>query len=165
MTTNRQISTVDLESPCVVLPGRTPSFQRSAVSYENRAYDVEDGSCGNTQTFFERDLKAKHYQKRYHNCFLLCGGLILIILLNIGISLLINKYGNGRNNASMCIPCDDLILSEDEFDDYRGYFKSTVNHKGKPTQCCAETSEQLKIMLDVVCITLFYYLRRVSVFS
>ena len=161
----RQISTADMQSPCIYI-SCTPPIENTIPIF-SKSNSMSNHSTQQTSEHLLTDgtnspvlvpvlnvnmtkRKESFSQRLYNNCVIGCGACVVIILINIIIAFTVVKiYHLNNHGMSLCLPCDSLVLEYNNEDDYREYFYQTGFEDGNP-KCCAENTEQMELMLKVV---------------
>ena len=113
-------------------------------------------SRGDYQHHYEVE---RNHRSRCVSCVRLTIVTFTIILLSFGVSLFSVKmlYPTDPTFASsMCLPCSTLKLSTDRYEDFRDQFRQSLSEDGEELECCADTTEQLQVMMDVVSVEPHY---------
>ena len=162
------ISTLLMDSPCIYIPSDiVPSRSRPLsmsengyINYKHISHSSSAHSLSQSSDTLYRYPQQYQYQEveRHHKArCLACAKLLMFTITIMFLSFVVSVFSvkfiyptDAGFIASMCLPCEGLRLSTDKYEDFRESFRQVLSEDGEVLECCADTTDQLQIMMDVV---------------
>ena len=167
-SSKKNITTVDMESPSIYIPSRSRPLsinETGYINYKNMSCTSSENSLASTQFYnpYPREYLQQESMDSPHRtrCLSFVKALVftfIVVLLSFGVNVFyVNVLCPSDSGfiTSMCLPCESLILSSDHYDDFTDNFRQVYNEDAV-LECCADTTEQLQIMMDVVSTLLYF---------